>query len=181
MKTDTKIYAIAGFVLIATVALLVGGAMLAESPDTNESTNEAPSSSQPLPQDDPVNIEDTPESVQNSLAGAQELKKNLDVSEKYSDSTVSINKDGMIAVKHTSSAASGPELKNEMTEIAHHYSNVMPANNETGELVVASNGVRLMVSSDAAIAHGEDRLKDDAFAETFVWNSAQSKNSASTE
>lgn len=89
---------------------------------------------------------------------------------------VSINKQGEVIVHYTSQADNGPALKEEMAEVAFRYSTVMGEHNETGGLTVMANGVKLMVSSDAAIAHDDGKLNDDAFKQTFHWSTYEHHN-----
>jgi hypothetical protein len=63
-----------------------------------------------------------------------------------------------------------------MAQVAFHYSTVVGNHSEIGGLTVAANGVQLMVSKDAAIAHSEGRLQDDAYKQTFHWESYEENN-----
>lgn len=120
-----------------------------------------------------VSEDEVPEDVRSSVDGAQALKLNLTESEKreFRGANVSIKPTGEVTVLYASQADSGPALKEEMGELAIRYAHVVAEHNETGGLEVRANGVKLLVSSDAAEAYGNDRLKTDAYKETFHWGS----------
>lgn len=120
-----------------------------------------------------VSEDEVPDDVKKSIAGAKALKANLSESEKFANATVSIKKTGDVVVHYGSQANTGPELKEEMGAIAVRYAHVVNKYNETGGLEVRANGVKLLVSSDAAEAYAEGRLKDNAFKQTFYWGSYQ--------
>lgn len=118
----------------------------------------------------PVSEDEVPEDVKDSVAGAKALKANLSESDTFENASVSITRDGEVVVTYTSSADNGPALKDEMTEIAFRYSAVVGSHPDTGGLTVAANGVKLMVSSDTAIAYSDGKLKDNAYEQTFHWS-----------
>jgi hypothetical protein len=163
----------------AVVALILatgaaGGAYIAMGGDFGGSAQQAQPSTQtatPAPQQtsQPVETGEVPDSVKDSIPGAKMLKANLSDSEVFGSANVSISKDGEVVVHYTSEAASGPELKSEMAQVALRYANVVGTHNQTGGLTVAANGVKLMVSSDAAVAYDNGNLKTDAFNQTFHW------------
>jgi hypothetical protein len=62
-------------------------------------------------------------------------------------------------------------LKEEMSEVAFMYSDVIGEHPETGGLTVRANGVILLVSKDTAAAHSRGDIQDDAFKKTFHWES----------
>jgi hypothetical protein len=151
-----------GLAILAGVVLLGLGAGIAymttgeQAPESNNSTQ-------------PVSASETPDEVKQSLPAAKELKRSL-MDEGRSDHNVSISPDnGEILVTYSSDASNGPALKEDMGEVAILYSEVV--SNETGGLTVAANGVKLMVSSDAAIRYDEGGLKTNAFKKTFHWSS----------
>jgi len=121
-----------------------------------------------------VSEDEVPDDVKASLAGAKALKANLSETDTFENASVSITKQGEVVVHYNSQASNGQELKNEMAQVAYHYSDVVGEHNETGGLQVRANGVKLMVSSDAAVAHSNDKLKDNAYEQTFHWGSYQS-------
>jgi len=144
--------------------------------DANESGHDHSShehSTTPTSTAEPVNEDEVPEDVKASLAGAKALKANLSDTDTFENASVSITKQGEVVVHYNSQASNGQELKNEMAQVAYHYSDVMGEHNETGGLQVRANGVKLMVSSDAAVAHSNDKLKDNAYEQTFHWGSYQ--------
>jgi hypothetical protein len=114
-----------------------------------------------------VNESEVPTEVSESLPTAKALKRSLD--ENGYQANVSITPRGEIVVAYSSDASNGPELKEDMSRIAMLYADV--ARGDTGGLTVAANGIKLMVSSDAAIAYDDGKLKEDAFKKTFHWGS----------
>lgn len=169
---DYQKITIIALVVVAVVSTAVAGAALAgvigPVADTNESPTPNNTETPTTTEQQTVSEDAVNEQAQASLEGAQELKQSLSESE-YSESRVFVQEDGTILVTRNSSAKDGMTLKSEMTDIAYQYSDVMAEHNETGSLTVHANGVTLMVSPDAAAAHGSGNLKDDAFEKTFHW------------
>jgi hypothetical protein len=117
----------------------------------------------------PVSEQSVPEDVKASIDGAKALKTNLSESDTFQHANVSITSDGEVFVKYNSQADNGPALKEEMAGVAIRYADVVGEHNETGGLTVAANGVKLLVSSDAAKAYDDGKLKTDAYKKTFHW------------
>jgi hypothetical protein len=154
--------------LLTLSILAFGGAAVMLEDTTNETDT------QPTPE---PNQAQPPEEVNQSLDGAKALKTDLSGTQAFSNATVNINQNGEVLVYYQSEAGSGPALKEEMAQVAFHYSTVVGNHSEMGGLTVAANGVQLMVSKDAAIAHNEGRLQDDAYKQTFHWESYDERNS----
>lgn len=114
------------------------------------------------------------EDVQESREGAAALKEALTASG-YENARVFIKQNGEVAVIHNSTADNGPALKDEMEEIAFHHSDVMAEYNETGGLTVQANGVTMMVPRDTAIAHANGDINDDAYRQTFHYESQEAE------
>lgn len=170
---DTKSLIIGVVITLLAVGAIGGGVYAVTTMDsTNESTDQ-PEPATEAPQET-VSEDEVPEDVKNSVPAAKELKSSM-TEEGYENTSVSVAQSGEIVVTFNSDASNGAEIKDDMTDVAYLYSDAVE--NETGGLTVAANGVKLMVSSDAAVAHSEDRLKDDAFEETFHWGSVQSSES----
>lgn len=148
---------------------LAGGA---GSQDVSEPTD-TPTAT-PTPQPEPVNQSEIPQAAQDSAEGAKLLQEKLQDTEKFSDARVFVTKQGEVVVVYTSEVQHGAELKPEMTEVAVMYAGVVGEEPKTGGLTVAANGVEMLVSSDAALAYDEDRLKKSAYKETFVFKSSES-------
>jgi len=174
---EPKAIALGSVVTLFVVGLLAGGLVVATS-DTGSpagdghehehvSTERQTSTTS---EERRVSTEEAPEDVTNSLPAAKALKQNLSESEQFSDANVSITRDGRLVVKHTSNADSAAALKEEMGEIAQRYAAVVGEHNESGNLIVLSNGVKLTVQTDAAIAYDDGKLKEDAYSETFHWS-----------
>lgn len=178
---DYQKLAIIGLVALAVISTAVAGAALAgvigPSADTaapsndsgHDHSNHEHNEQTPTETQTAVNDSEIPENVQESYDGAKALKMNLSESDKFNNASVQINKNGEVIVAYTSQADSGPAVKDEMTEIAQRYATVVGEHNSTGGLTVSANGVILMVSSDAAEAHDDGKLNDDAFEQTFHW------------
>jgi len=133
------------------------------TPDSTDATDQEPQTTS-----EEVNENEVPDDVKESLPAAKELKQKL-IDNGYDNASVSLTQQGEIVVSYSSEAGNGPELKDDMGEVAIMYSEVV--GNETGGLTVAANGVKLMVSSDAAIAHDDGKLNKEAFEKTYHWSS----------
>lgn len=120
-----------------------------------------------------VDATEAPQAAQDSYDGAMMMKEELRSTEKFSDAKVFVTKRGEVVVVFESDAQYGPDLKNDMTEVAMVYSDVMAEYPETGGLTVSANGIEMLVSSDTALAHSEDRLEDDAYEKTFVYQTSE--------
>ena len=153
---------------LLTLSILASGGAAVMLEDTTNETD-----TQPTPE---PNQAQPPEAVNQSLDGAKALKTDLSGTQAFSNATVNINQNGEVLVYYQSEAGSGPALKEEMARVAFHYSTVVGNHSEMGGLTVAANGVQLMVSKDAAIAHNEGRLQDDAYKQTFHWESYEQNN-----
>lgn len=170
-------YKAVGVGVVATL-LLVGsigaGAVFVQSGgfQANDSGHDhsAHSHTEPATTSQPVDENEVPDRVKKSLDGAKLLKQKLGENG-FENASVQINRRGEVIVHYTSQAANGPELKEEMTKVAVLYAEAVGVHNETGGLTVAANGVKLMVSSDAAEAHADGRLKKSAYKQTFHWSS----------
>lgn len=84
---------------------------------------------------------------------------------------VFIDQEGTIIVTFESSAETGERLKEEMRPIAHTYSDIVYNRTNAGGLDVQSNGVSMVVTKDAAIAHANESINDEAFNETLAFTS----------
>lgn len=120
-------------------------------------------------QQSPVNESEIPSQVAESKTGAVALKRAL-IEDGYTASNVSIQPDGQLIVQYRTDAQNSNQIKSEMSEIAHTYADVAVENQEIGSLNVQSTGVILTVPADTAIAHGDGRLDDEAYAETFYYS-----------
>lgn len=175
---DTKsigVGILATLLVLSTVgagAFVATGGLNSNQADTSGHDHGSHQHSQQTPSEQKTVSEDeVPEDVKSSIAGAKALKANLSESDTFANASVSITRQGDVVVHYTSKANSGPELKQEMAKVAFRYATVVGEYNETGGLEVRANGVKLMVSSDAAEAHAEGRLNDNAFKQTFHWSS----------
>lgn len=157
------------FITLLTVACIGGGVYAFASAPSETATPDQTETPTPTPQPT-VNEAQAPTPVQETMPAAKELKANL-TNDGYENASVSITRDGEIIVSYSSDARNGPELKEDMGEVAIRYSAVV--DNSTGGLTVAANGVKLMVSSDAAAAHDRGKLNTDAFKETFHWGTIE--------
>lgn len=119
--------------------------------------------------DNVVNESEIPSQVAESKTGAVALKRAL-IEDGYTASNVSIQPDGQLIVQYRTEAQNSNQIKSEMSEIAHTYADVAVENQEIGSLNVQSTGVILTVPADTAIAHGDGRLDDEAYAETFYYS-----------
>lgn len=119
--------------------------------------------------DNVVNESEIPSQVAESKTGAVALKRAL-IEDGYTASNVSIQPDGQLIVQYRTDAQNSNQIKSEMSEIAHTYADVAVENQEIGSLNVQSTGVILTVPADTAIAHGDGRLDDEAYAETFYYS-----------
>jgi len=165
MKVDKRL----GFALVALLVVVAGVGLSAIAFDPGEQDVGNPSATDETNQE--VSPDEVPADVQQSLDGARQMKQELRNTDSFSEANVSIRRNGDVTVFYTSNVNSGPELKEEMGEVAYIYSDVVGEYNETGELTVATNGVKLLVSSDAAEAHADGKINEDAFSKTFHWGS----------
>lgn len=118
-----------------------------------------------------VSPEGTPPlAVEDSRDGAIALKRTLNENG-HEDKNVTIRRNGEVIVSFTSDAQHGPELKQELTEVALLYPEVVAEHQEMGGLVVYANGVALVVSKDTALAHARGDIKESAYKETFHYQS----------
>lgn len=164
---ETKDYAIIGLVALLVIGTAgVGGYMFAGG-------NSAPAPNDTTTTQTPREATAPPEEVNASKPGAAALYQELEGN--YSNLRVFITERGEVVVSYTSDANSGPELKNEMAQIAYQYAGVMVEHPETGGLTVRANGVQMLVSSDTAYAYGNESIKQDAYKETFVYKTEQSQ------
>lgn len=166
MKNDTKLTV--GVILTIVVVLGITGLVVTLS-DTGQYNQTEASQNEQI-----VNESNVPEQVIDSKPGASALKQSM-VDNGYSESKISIQPDGQLIVQYQSEAQNANQIKDEMSEIAQLYADVAVENQDVGSLNVASKGVILTVPVDSAIAHGDGRLDDEAYSETFYYDS-QSKN-----
>lgn len=165
-----------GVVITLLVVAGIGGTVYVAAQNNIIGGNDAPENSTDSPDNSAertaqtVTKEQAPDAVKDSIAGAKALKANLSESETFADANVSISQEGEVVVHYTSQADNGPALKEEMGDIAVRYAAVVGTHNETGGLTVAANGVKLMVSSDAAEAHDDGKINREAFEQTFHWS-----------
>lgn len=171
---DTKSIGVGVLATLLVLSTVGAGAFVATGGlDSNQAADAPATPTESQPQET-VSENDVPEPVKQSVPAAKELKRSLN-DEGYDNTSVSISQRGEIIVSYSSDAQNGPELKEDMAQVAFLYSEVV--GNETGGLTVAANGVKLMVSSDAAIAYDDGKLEDDAFKQTFHWSTTQSESS----
>jgi len=170
---DTKSIGVGIVATLLVLSTVGAGAFIATGGlDSNQSAS--PQETQPeSPPQETVSEDEVPDDVKASAPAAKALKQNL-TDEGY-NASVSITQRGEIVVSYSSDAGNGPELKDDMAVVAKQYAAV--AGNETGGLTVAANGVKLMVSSDAAIAHDDGKLNEEAFEKTFHWGTVESDDS----
>lgn len=126
-------------------------------------------------QQSPVNESEIPSQVAESKTGAVALKRAL-IENEYTASNVLIQRDGQLFVQYQTDAQNRNQIKSEMSEIAHTYADVAVENQEIGSLNVQSTGVILTVPADTAIAHGDGRLDDEAYGETFYYSTPSKDN-----
>lgn len=182
---DYQKLAIIGLVALAVISTAVAGAALAgvigpsaTPADSGGHDHSAHShdKQKTTPDGEPVNESEVPEDVKESIDGAKYLKQSLNEDERFANASVQISQEGEVVVAYTSQADSGPALKQEMGEVAILYADAVQSHNSTGGLTVQANGVTLMVSSDAAEAHADGKIDEEAFKETFHWETASQES-----
>lgn len=163
-------------IVLCTVMLAIAGsgAAVVAMNSSGQTTDAAPATTPtptPSPQGTVVGV---PTDVKQSVDGAKLLKKKL-MNNNFDNATVQIAPDGEVVVSYQSKADNGPMLKEDMAKVAILYAEAVGVHNETGGLTVAANGVKLMVSSDAAEAYADGRIQKDAFKKTFHWSSVKTE------
>lgn len=165
MKTDTKLTL--GVIVAIVVVLGITGLAFSLSETGQYNQTDSVNTSQ---DEQVVNESNVPQQVLDSKPGATVFKQSLMDSE-YSESNVSIQSDGQLIVQYQSEAQNANQIKGEMSDIAQLYADTAANNQDVGSLNVVSKGVMLTVPVDSAIAHGEGRLDDEAYSETFYYDS----------
>jgi hypothetical protein len=111
------------------------------------------------------------EDAQASVDGATALKESL-VAEGYEDARVFVQQDGTVGVMFTPQDSNA--AKQEMYEVAVMYAGIVEDNPDMGGLTISVNGVAMLVSQDAALAHANGEIDEEAFKETVAIKSENS-------
>lgn len=114
------------------------------------------------------------EDAQSSVDGATALKESL-VEAGYEDARVFVQQDGTVGVMFTPENPNA--AKKEMYDVAVTYAGIVEDNPEMGGLTISVDGVVMLVSQDAALAHANGDIDEEAFKETVAIKSENSSKS----
>jgi len=147
-----KIAVIVGVVLLALIVGAIGGLFILGGEETTSAEPES---------------EPAPSAVNESQAGASALLEEMRAAG-YSEAEVYIKDDGEVLLIIGPKADSTEMMREEFRQIAMRYSGVMADHPETHGLTIDIGGVQALVSSEAATAHANGDLQDDAYWETVI-------------